>query len=100
MNSFKACLWKLYQGNTGKQEKVKFIGVIDLRWISITKLHDEKIKLVLNETCSTFLCYWPSDFPYFTVIKHNATGNPVLCKYGQDILCILQTILKNLPQYK
>lgn len=54
MNSLKACLWKLYQGNTGKQEKVKFTGVIGLRWISITKFHDKKIKLVLDETCSTF----------------------------------------------
>lgn len=40
MNSLKACLWKLYQGNTGKQEKVKFTGVIALRWIIITKLQD------------------------------------------------------------
>lgn len=30
---------------------------------------------------------------HFAIIKHNATGNPVLCKYGQDILCILQTTL-------
>lgn len=38
----------------------------------------------------------PVTFPRFAVIKHSATGNPVLCKYGQDILCILQTIFKKL----
>lgn len=62
----------------------------------IKKLSWYLIKLVLH-----FCAVDPVTFPHFAVVKHNATGNPVLCKYGQDILCILPTIFqKNLSQYK
>lgn len=93
-NSLKAYLWKLYQGNTGKREKVN-----SQEWSVKDGFLSQNCTVrkwswyLMIKFGSAFLCSWLSSFYFFhfaVILRYN----PVICKHGQRILCIVQNALK------